>query len=444
MFFKFNLIFIITFLFFIFKTNGQEANRISLHRFVDTSIENSGLMQTHTIQNTDLFVVKNYDDYIIKEFYFQPLRYYYDLLCQNLIDRSQFDVYQNRYNEKSYPFCSDSIHNKIQILIALDPQNNKTVIFDMNHNSDFSDDSIYVFIAENEKQKIVEVSQKLPIITMPITYCLSGSRLFFDTIYIRPYPYPSAFTYSNDIENKYYLMIKNAMSKEGILNINGDNYSVIVSNGRPLPIYNIANTKIFVTNSGESKKVDRYYEIGDTIKLKKGAIKFDSLTKFGDTIYYKKIFSENYFDTWKSKVPNVKAMDIYGMPYDIQFDKKVVLIDFWGTWCKPCIEDIPKLQALYKKFKHKNFQIVSIAYDKKDDLDKLKRMVKKEGITWVNIFQDIDDQSPLSLIKKFKVNTFPTFILVDEKGNILFRSRSDQDDFEMLVDKLNHVFKKYK
>ena len=124
------------------------------------------------------------------------------------------------------------------------------------------------------------------------------------------------------------------------------------------------------------------------------------------------------------------------------FDKKITLIDFWGSWCKPCIANIPKLKSLYKRFRNKNFQIVSVAYDDKKDILKLRQIVKKKGITWTNIFQNIEDQTISSLIKKFKVINFPTFILVDEKGNIIFRSSDNDNDFEMLVIKLNDLFKR--
>ncbi len=441
MYSKFEFLVILIFLFTVSKINAQEINFVSLGRFIDTSIRNGGHMQTQKIDNNGLYNVGNYDDYIIKEFYFQPVQFYNSQWEKKRVNQSMLNLYEERYKEKAGIFCIDSINNKIQILISLDAKNNKTIIFDLNHNQNFTDDSAYIFIRETEKEKIRVVARDLPVIKIPIAYCLPNMKSFFDTIFIRPYPYPSAFTYTDSIENRYYLMIENAMAKKGFLNINGDNYSVIVSSGRPLPLYNLPYTKIFINDSENNNNRVEYYEIGDTVKIKNGAIRLDSVTKFGDTLFYKSIFTKDIFDLWKTKIPNMKLTDIYGEKRYIWFDKKVTLIDFWGSWCKPCIANIPKLKSLYKKLKSKKFQIVSIAFEDKRNIIKLRKIVKKEKINWVNIFQNIDDESASSLVKKFKVINFPTFILVDEKGNIIVRSSDTEDNFEMIIDKLNHLFR---
>ena len=347
--FKFDLTYLLIFIFSLLKTNAQEINFVSLHRYIDTSIENGGHMQTQKLDSKESFVVGNYGSYIIKEFYFQPVQFYYSLFKKGVINEARLNQYEERYKERGGFFCTDSIINKIQILIALGAKNTKTIIFDMNHNRDFTDDSVYVFEQETEKEKIRVVAKNLPVIKIPITYCLKDRQHFFDTIFIRPFPYPSAFTYTDSSENLYYLMIENAMAKEGDLNINGYKYSVIVSSGRPLPLYNLPNTKIFINDSTKNNKGVEHYNMGDTIKLKNAAIRLESLTKFGDTLFYRSIANKDIFDVWKTKIPNMELTDIYGVKRSILFDKKVTLIDFWGSWCKPCIANIPKLKSLSKK-----------------------------------------------------------------------------------------------
>lgn len=87
---------------------------------------------------------------------------------------------------------------------------------------------------------------------------------------------------------------------------------------------------------------------------------------------------------------------------------KLVLLDFWGTWCKGCIEEFPKLKRLKKVLKDRDFEIIGIA---QDDQASLERFVKKKPLPWVNV---VDDGK---ICHQFKVSVFPTTLLIDEKGN---------------------------
>ena len=93
---------------------------------------------------------------------------------------------------------------------------------------------------------------------------------------------------------------------------------------------------------------------------------------------------------------------------------KVVLLDFWGTWCPPCRESIPSVRALQKKFSGKNVQIVGISSD--DDEDVWRTFIKAQQMTWSEY---IDLQG--TVLQAFKVDSFPTYIVLDKDGVIRFR-----------------------
>lgn len=92
--------------------------------------------------------------------------------------------------------------------------------------------------------------------------------------------------------------------------------------------------------------------------------------------------------------------------------KKLLLIDFWASWCSPCRKSIPTLKEIYKEFTEKGLEIVSISIDK-DKEDWLKA-VEEEQFPWVSLW---DTQNVFS--DKFNGKAVPTFILVDEKGVVL-------------------------
>jgi thiol-disulfide isomerase/thioredoxin len=104
---------------------------------------------------------------------------------------------------------------------------------------------------------------------------------------------------------------------------------------------------------------------------------------------------------------------------------KTLLLDFWGTWCKPCIQLIPKLKEIYSKYGSKNFELLSIAND--NNMEKWKNMVSLKGMNWTNVI-DLDE----SVTKLYKISAFPTLILIDENGKIVKVEASEEDVEEYL------------
>ena len=97
---------------------------------------------------------------------------------------------------------------------------------------------------------------------------------------------------------------------------------------------------------------------------------------------------------------------------------KVVLLDFWGTWCPPCRESVPILRSLNKKYAGKPFQLVSVSSD--DDEDVWKTYLQAEHMDWS---QYID--LPGDVLHAFKVESFPTFIVLDKDGVVRFRQSGE-------------------
>jgi len=93
---------------------------------------------------------------------------------------------------------------------------------------------------------------------------------------------------------------------------------------------------------------------------------------------------------------------------------KVVLLDFWGTWCPPCRESVPTLRDLNKKYVGKPFQLVGISSD--DDEDVWRTFIESQHMDW---WEYIDTSE--NVLKAFKIESFPTYVLLDKDGVIRFR-----------------------
>lgn len=92
---------------------------------------------------------------------------------------------------------------------------------------------------------------------------------------------------------------------------------------------------------------------------------------------------------------------------------KVVLIDFWATWCGPCLREIPNILENYEKYHEHGFEVLAVSTDK--DLEKLSDFVEEEQPPWI-VLADRHPKNKQSMAAQFEITGIPTFILVDRDG----------------------------
>ncbi len=107
---------------------------------------------------------------------------------------------------------------------------------------------------------------------------------------------------------------------------------------------------------------------------------------------------------------------------------KVVLVDFWATWCPPCREELPNVLAAYEKFHAKGFAVVAVSLDR--DEAELKKFVEEKKMPWPQIYEGAN-----ALAEKFGVESIPTTYLVDAEGKIVATDLRG-DALEKLLEKL--------
>ncbi len=93
---------------------------------------------------------------------------------------------------------------------------------------------------------------------------------------------------------------------------------------------------------------------------------------------------------------------------------KVVLLDFWATWCGPCRQALPELKDIQKKFAKKPFEIISISVDR--DRKTLEDFIQKNAMTWPQFFDDGYRVSRYA----FGVSTFPSYFVIDQGGVVVY------------------------
>jgi thiol-disulfide isomerase/thioredoxin len=117
-----------------------------------------------------------------------------------------------------------------------------------------------------------------------------------------------------------------------------------------------------------------------------------------------------------TKPLDLKFTAIDGRPVDLaKMRGKVVLIDFWATWCPPCRHIAPDVVGLYQKYHSKGLEVIGVSVD--SDKDGLLDAVKKEGLVWPQYcdYKGADNE----VAAKYGIEQFPTLFLVNKKGVVV-------------------------
>jgi thiol-disulfide isomerase/thioredoxin len=110
-----------------------------------------------------------------------------------------------------------------------------------------------------------------------------------------------------------------------------------------------------------------------------------------------------------------KAID--GRDVDVAaYHGRIVIINFWATWCKPCIDEIPTLRRLYEKYHDRGLEVIGISLDRTDDREKLREVVVGERLMWPQYCDGKVWQNEIA--SYFAVHALPTSFLVGKDGKI--------------------------
>ena len=206
------------------------------------------------------------------------------------------------------------------------------------------------------------------------------------------------------------------------IKVGDDTHEIFISSGFCRPDFE-TTTLIKATSCLKSGKIDpqQLVELGETIKI--GGI--DYTNKGLDRFY-------NWLELEASTVsplathnlqagvpfqPLIAHDFVTGKPFSTADPKgKYIYIDFWGTWCKGCVAELPQLEQLYKEVDHQRVEFVSIACH--DSAKRLRGFLSHHPLDWPQVLSDEDNK----LVERYRISSFPSSVLIDPQGMIVARN----------------------
>jgi thiol-disulfide isomerase/thioredoxin len=117
-----------------------------------------------------------------------------------------------------------------------------------------------------------------------------------------------------------------------------------------------------------------------------------------------------------SVAPEIKLNDPYGKEFALSSLRgKIVMIDFWASWCAPCRKENPKVVALYQKYHDKGFEILGVSLD--NNREKWMNAINADKLTWYHVSDLLQWNTPL--LKTYNFESIPHTVLIDKEGKII-------------------------
>lgn len=418
------------------KKNGDRDIIIELRQKINTRIKfrnNFSLLNAKAL--IDLFPeyykhqlsykgIDNIDSTIVSTLNTDLKKFHYDLFKEGFINNSDYvSLRIDSIKEKTKP-------KQKQLLVAsIFTEKEQILIVDENNNQDFSDDNKLTFDKEfrflaNDTNKI----NSLPVYDLNYWYKKNQQIINLNRkVIVYPFSNPNYFdSTDSEIYKKSTINIEFKDYWAGEVNVDNLKYDIAIQGHyEPYLYIMIKPDSLKFSNNNYIFNENFNYKLKDTVHIADNIYIIDSITSDISKLILKRVKDKSHIFGHRlgQVLENIELEDLSGEKlniYDVTKKRKYTLLDFWGTWCKPCLELTPELKKLQQVYS-KEFSIVSVAYDKKKE--SVKNYTVKNKMNWTHAYveRDFSKRNNPNILKKLRVTEYPTLILVDSENKILYR-----------------------
>lgn len=298
----------------------------------------------------------------------------------------------------------DSILFKAGFFNVLVSTNDTQTVYSIskNHNSSLTEDYTYVF--HSDSLRAWRITNAAPNIYV-CDYLNNGEAWNY---FFRPF---TPMNYNDARVNEFPLVSQGIRIKTAV--INNCKFEISQNDDKSQVIY-IQPFDKCAERTGNPFIDKHIYGLKDTIAVNNGYFRADSIDRQWSRLYVTSIDSipDKY-------IPIAVRQGLE--PY--MNDNSLLLLDFWATWCGPCIQSMPKLKSVYNEI-YSRCAVVGICYDKPTHLDRAETIIRELEIPWPQIFDEEDaaGKTEQSFTAQLNIQSFPTYVLINSNGKIILQA----------------------
>ncbi|MBX2819956.1 MAG: TlpA family protein disulfide reductase [Rhodothermaceae bacterium] len=339
-------------------------------------------------------------------------------------------------------FTPEFVDQEVYFAVGWTSDSVQVLLFDTNNNEDFSDEEVYQLPARDPDQSAREIFRSMPRVPVNVE--------MYNGVNIEEVPVPIVVNPAvpPSMASTGAVWFGSELHNRGTLSYKGQEYAWWATNLVYAGIFEDDYTRIWVepyqkketafpehaeaqvkrrqeqlqetseaVPDGHYPPIPEPYKMGEVISLGEDSFRLTSIDRAGSLLVLDRVETENIGLRIGMIAPGFNAQTLEGKTLHLSdYYGKHVLIDFWGTWCSPCIEEIPYLQGAYDAYSRDQFDILAVA---NDNPDSVRVFVEKEQLRWTQIVQRQGNDSLSAVLEAYKITGYPTTFLIDPEGVIV-------------------------
>ncbi len=356
-----------------------------------------------------------------------PPQYFFSKYIHGEIPVNRLESVLKRYKQEltdTVKYSRNDLVNTVYVLSGVDGDGHRVIVVDENHNNNFSDDRKVVLNKKYLKSPHA-YDNEVPFTVVSYQHVLN-KKVIPDSIAVKAIPDKSLSVAPGSDEADLGVALQFSNYKYAAV-LGGEYFLYVKKSYSGIPGFEQTTTLVALSEHPDLKQNLTWRHLNEDLPLKDAGeyLRFTRIEDTGRYITYDLVKSHHSPGLNAGQFFPEHSFFDYKNNRDINLDfskHKYTLIDFWGSWCGPCIEAMPELKKIYQAYAAQHdINFIGIAYDEKEKASKIKDILTEHGIAWTTYIDDKNLEEK-SFEKTYHVYTYPTVLILNENKEVIYRS----------------------